>query len=98
MKKIRSTSQLQLERSKLGQRKLELEKAIRQDWGQLKSEARPVRTAARLFNKFAFCNERKQKDTSTGGIHSVITRFINKWITKKESRFKNWFNAKNRNT
>jgi transketolase N-terminal domain/subunit len=94
MKNINSMQQLRLERLKLNHRKLELEKAILEDWGHLKHHASAMETVTRLYNKFSTCDEKKEEETSTNGFTLAAIRCIKKWIRKDGTRLKSWFNTK----
>lgn len=91
MNNIRSMQQLRLERSKLDQRKLELEKAIRQEWGYIKHKARSIETVGQLYHQFSVCGNKDGEAAGTKSFLGLAGRYIKKWLSKEEGRKKSWF-------
>ena len=53
MKKIKNIQQLNAEKKQLAQRKVELEKAIKYDWRDVKESLKPGNVAVQVFSKLA---------------------------------------------
>lgn len=91
MERIKTSKQLRFERSKLLQRKAELEKAIKQDWGYLKDDLKPGRAACELYNEFS--KSRNEKDTGfCSRLFSLwADRYKKQWATNAAEKIKSWF-------
>lgn len=89
MKTIRSKQQLQEEKKRLKQRQEDLEKAIRQDWADLKYTLKPSSLAKEAVDHFIDKKmERSEKDggllksTLSYGIATLAQKLVEKATTK----------------
>ena len=95
MNKIRSIKSLNAEKRRLEQRRLELEKAIRYDWRDVKESMKPGNVAGRVFAKI-FEKEKQNGDSSLANtlsqLAAVLTKIavqkaeekVNEWVAKKK--------------
>lgn len=91
MKKFKNIQQLKEEKKRLAQRKLELEKAIRYDWRDVKESLNPKQLVAGLF----FRKEHKtDTDHSSSWFQDKISEiaelYLDKLAGKFEQKLKQW--------
>jgi hypothetical protein len=75
MERIKNLDQLRDERSKLLQRKAELEKTIQQDWVHLKDELKPGHAAREWYRELSSCHSNKRR----GFIASLFSLCANRY-------------------
>lgn len=94
MNKIRSIKQLKVRRKKLEQRKVELEKAIRYDWLDVKKSLKPTNVAGRIFAHL-FAKEHQNGDSSLADSLSQIAAVLTKiGVEKAEEKVAEWMSKK----
>jgi hypothetical protein len=83
MKKIRNIKQLKAEKKQLNQRQVELEKAMKYDWRDLKDNLRPHEKEKKKENTFnTFFADSASK---------IVATFAQKLAEKAETKIGKWF-------
>ncbi|MBS1914735.1 MAG: hypothetical protein JST87_00555 [Bacteroidetes bacterium] len=88
MNKIKNNSQLREQKQLLRQRKKELEKAIRNDWKDLKESVEPKHIAEQLFS-----GGHPEKENHSGiaeGVSHAASLLTKKLFARAETKFKKW--------
>jgi len=92
VKKIKNIQQLNAEKKQLAQRKVELEKAIKYDWRDVKESLKPGNVAGQVFSKLA---EGKQEEEGNSffadALAKMAARFTGKMAEKAENKIGKWF-------
>jgi hypothetical protein len=94
MHKIGSIKQLKARQKKLEQRKLELEKAIRYDWLDVKQSLRPKNIAGQVFTHI-FERDQQNDDSSLANTLSQLAAVLTKiGVEKAEEKVAEWMSKK----
>lgn len=94
MHKIGSIKQLKARQKKLEQRKLELEKAIRYDWLDVKQSLRPKNIAGQVFTHI-FEQDQQNGDSSLANTLSQLAAVLTKiGVEKAEEKVAEWMSKK----
>jgi len=94
MHKIRSIQQLKARQKKLEQRKLELEKAIRYDWLDVKESLKPRNVAGQVFTHI-FEKEQQNSESSLANTLSQLAAVLTKiGVEKAEEKVAEWMSKK----
>jgi hypothetical protein len=94
MHKIGSIKQLKARQKKLEQRKLELEKAIRYDWLDVKKSLRPKNIAGQVFTHI-FEQDQQNGDSSLANTLSQLAAVLTKiGVEKAEEKVAGWMSKK----
>ena len=90
MNKIRSIAQLKARRKKLEQRRMELEKAIRYDWRDVKESIKPKNVASQVFAQF-FSKQQQEEGSSLANTLSQLAAVATKMaVEKAEEKMTEW--------
>lgn len=91
MKKINSLKQLKEEQQVLSQRKAILEKAIKNDWRQVKDSLHPLSKALNFFQSSRSKRESvNEPSVLADGISAVVSNYAEKLTGKFEKKIKEW--------
>ena len=91
MKRFKNIQQLKEEQKRLAQRKLELEKAIRYDWRDVKESLNPLHIVAGLFSGKEHKNESEHSSSVLQDKISEITEtYLDKLAGRFEQKLKQW--------
>ncbi|UEG50721.1 hypothetical protein LK994_04440 [Ferruginibacter lapsinanis] len=92
MEKINSIQELKNKKEQLAQRKIELEKAIKYDWRDVKEAAAPVKIAGQMISKLFSKKEKEEKSTLfADGVSSILSVFAGKMVDKAGAMMGKWF-------
>ncbi len=95
MNKITSIKQLKARQKKLEQRKVELEKAIRYDWLDVKNSIKPKNVASQVFAHI-LDKEQQNGESSLANTLSQMAAVLTKIaVEKAEEKVKEWMGNKN---
>jgi hypothetical protein len=92
MKRIKTIQQLKAEKKKLEHRRLELEKAIKYDWRDVKESLKPKNLASDAFSSFFKEKENGKAHTFLSeGLAQLVSAFTKNMVEKAESKFGKWY-------
>lgn len=94
MNKIRSIKQLKAQQKKLEQRRVELEKAIRYDWLDVKETMRPKNMAGKVFAHFFEKEEQDGNSSLANTLAELAATLTRIGVEKAEEKVAEWMNKK----
>jgi len=95
MKKIREIKQLKARKEQLEKRRLELEKAIKYDWRDVKESIKPANVSEQVLSKIFDDKAREHKDSAVAEtISDTVASFTKKMVAKAETKMGKWLKRK----
>jgi hypothetical protein len=92
MKRIRTIKELNTEKKRLAQREVELEKAIKYDWRDLKDSLKPGHVAEEVFAGLFTGKEKQNGHTIfSDGVAGMAAKLARKLVEKAEGKIGKWF-------
>lgn len=92
MEKINSIKELKFRKEQLAQRKVELEKAIKYDWRDLKETMTPLNVVGQMIsNLFSKKNKEEKSTFLVDGLSTILSVFAGKMAAKAGVLMGKWF-------